>query len=140
MGGGSSTVLVVEASDRERAEFGVWLEEAGYEVIPCPGPTAPDYTCIGGRAGDCPLVREADVVVLDLALLGEEIMEGIPAEELLNIYVTGDTPVVALGSWRRSPDPVEEERVVRISRHPGRDALVDAVHRLTGRAPVGAGP
>jgi CheY-like chemotaxis protein len=126
----SLTVLVVEANEDELTEFGAWLEDAGYEVVTCPGPSAPDYTCIGGRFGECPLIGRADVIVLDLAILGEEMMQGTSAEELLGTYVIAEIPVVALGSWRRSPDPVEGERVMLVCRHPDRDTLLRAVGRL----------
>ena len=39
--------LVVEADRAERERFGTWLERSGFEVLMCPGPTEPDYTCVG---------------------------------------------------------------------------------------------
>lgn len=39
------TVLVVEADPAERERFGSWLEGSGFDVLACPGPTEPDYTC-----------------------------------------------------------------------------------------------
>jgi hypothetical protein len=43
------TVLLVESDHAESERLGRALENAGYEVITCPGPTAPEYACIGGR-------------------------------------------------------------------------------------------
>jgi hypothetical protein len=44
-------VLLVERDSEERDLIGGWLENAGYDVLACPGPSAPDYTCIGGDGG-----------------------------------------------------------------------------------------
>jgi hypothetical protein len=63
---GVSTVLLVVADRDEREAFGSGLEAAGFEVLSCPGPTEPDYTCVGAREGVCPLVRDADAIVLDM--------------------------------------------------------------------------
>jgi hypothetical protein len=47
----TGTVLLVEADEGERERLGEALEDAGYEVVGCPGPTVPDYTAsVGGRA------------------------------------------------------------------------------------------
>jgi hypothetical protein len=61
-------VLVVEAEPAERELFSSWLEESGFTVLACPGPTEPDFTCVGDRKGTCPLADAADVVVLDMSL------------------------------------------------------------------------
>lgn len=52
----------------------------------CPGPTAPDYTCIGGREGYCPPLERADVVVLDLWLAGDGIGVRTSPDELFALY------------------------------------------------------
>ena len=44
----------VEADADERDRFGAWLEDEGFELLVCVGPTEPDYTCIGARTGACP--------------------------------------------------------------------------------------
>lgn len=76
----------MESDERERERLGEALEDAGYYVIACPGPTAPDYTCIGGREGYCPLLERADVVVLDPWLAGDEVGVGTTPDELLELY------------------------------------------------------
>ena len=98
-------VLLVEADATSSREYGKWLEDYGYDVMACPGPTAPDYTCLGAREGYCPLVRVADVVVLDLDLDSEIEETGTSASELLGLYTNSGKPVVAVGS-----DP----RIVRV--------------------------
>jgi hypothetical protein len=129
-------VLVVEADAAERERFGTALEAAGFDVLTCPGPSAPDYTCVGGRDGACPLVQDAAVVVLDMSLDSEALMVGTPAEELLGLYLTSGRPVVVLGS---RPGPTIEGQLVRMRRHSDGEALVSAVRELhpeTRRSPA----
>lgn len=124
------TVLLVEADADERDRFGSWLEEEGFDVIACTGPTEPDYTCVGARAGACPLAEAASVVVLDMSTKSEGVMQGTAAEELLGLYLLAGARVVALASH-----PGEEIRghLVRMRRHPGREDLLGAVRSLRDR-------
>ncbi len=121
------TVLLVEADAGEQESLGSWLEEDGFHVITCTGPSEPDYTCVGARAGACPLADAASVVVLDMSTRSEGVMEGTAAEELLGLYLFAGARVVALGSH-----PGEEIRgsLVRMRRHPRREDLLGAVRSL----------
>ncbi len=123
---GEGTVLLVEADDGERERLGSALEEAGYQVLSCAGPTAPDYTCIGGREGYCPLLEQADAVVLDLWLAGEEAGIGTSSEQLLEMYSAGGRSVVTLGSggWR---EPYARGHVIHLQDHPAERDVVVAV-------------
>ena len=123
---GEGTVLLVEADDGERQRLGDALEDAGYQVIACPGPTAPDYTCIGGREGYCPLLERADVVVLDTWLAGDEVEVGTSSDELLAIYATSGRTVLAVGP-ASLVDPFAGAHVVRLGEHPGTGEVVAAV-------------
>jgi CheY-like chemotaxis protein len=125
-------VLVVEADPAERELFSSWLEASGFTVLACPGPTEPDYTCVGDRTGACPLADAADVVVLDMSLDSEALMTGTAAEELLGLYLVSGRPVVTLGS--RDGDEVPGE-LIRLRRHPTREALLGAVRRLSTSVP-----
>jgi len=129
MAGGRSMVLVVEADPAERERFGSWLEGSGYDVLVCPGPTEPDYTCVGARDGVCPLVEEAGVVVLDMSTESEAVVMGTAAEELLALYLLTGSRVVVLGSH---PGDEIEGQLVRLHRHPDRGQLLDAVRILSG--------
>src|SRR5712691_7819822 len=82
MGEERASVLLVERSRDVRDRIGGWLEEAGYDVLNCPGPTAPDYRCVAGRGGSCPFVHGADAVVLDLLLDSDAVLEGTSAVDL----------------------------------------------------------
>jgi hypothetical protein len=120
-------ILVVEASPEERGRYGAWLEGEGFPVIVCPGPTEPDYVCIGARNRACPLADEAALVVLDMSLDSEAVVMGTSAEELLGLYLSSGHRVVVLGS---RPGEGLPGQLVRLPRHPERDELVAAVRSL----------
>jgi CheY-like chemotaxis protein len=120
-------VLVVEADPGERDMFSSWLEASGFTALACPGPSEPDYTCVGSREGACPLVDAADVVVLDMSLESEVLMTGTAAEELLGLYLTSSRPVVTLGSRDGEEIPGE---LIRLRRHPSREDLLEAISAL----------
>lgn len=120
-------VLVVEADAVERDRYTSALESAGFEVLTCPGPTEPDYTCVGAREGTCPLVEEAAVVVLDMSLDSEALLTGTPAEELLGLYLTAGRPVVVLGSRGGA---TLEGQLVRLRRHADDEQVVASVRSL----------
>jgi CheY-like chemotaxis protein len=119
------TVLLVESDASERERLGDALEQAGYRVIECPGPTFPEHTCIGGRDGYCPLVERADVVVLDVWLAGDEV--GTTSDELLELYAARGRTVVAIGGggWLRGPSA--PGHVVHLEARPESRDLVAAV-------------
>jgi hypothetical protein len=123
----NGTVLLVESDGRERERLGKALEDAGYQVIACPGPIAPDYRCIGGREGYCPLLEHADVVVLDPWLAGDEFGVGTSSDELLELYAGSGRTVFVLGSSAGWLDPYTAGHVVNLNEHPDTRAIVSAV-------------
>lgn len=124
-------VLLVEADDDERSRLVEVLERPGWGVVSCPGPLGPDYTCVGGQTGRCPLVHPADAIVLDLWLPGDDLIMGTSAVELLSVYVSSGTPLVALRRSAFARDLYGEERVSFLPRHPEGDELVRAVQEAT---------
>jgi CheY-like chemotaxis protein len=122
----AETVLLVEPDAAEREVYASALESAGFETLTCPGPTEPDYTCVGGRGGTCPLIAEASAIVLDMSLDSEALLRGTTAEELLWLYLTSGRPVVALGSHR----PTIEGELIRLPRHSEPADVVEAVRTL----------
>jgi hypothetical protein len=96
------------------------------DVVACPGPTAPEYTCIGGREGYCPLVERADVVVLDPWLAGDEYGVGTSADDLVEVYASGGRTVILLGSvgWL---EPFIGGHVVGLGERPDAGDVVAAV-------------
>jgi CheY-like chemotaxis protein len=131
-----TTVLVVESERLVRDVVADRLDEAGYEVIACPGPSAPNYTCIGTRGGRCPLEAAADVVVMDADLPGEDVADAASGLDLLSHYTGVGKPLVAL----RVPSDVLRlfagERVLPLEWPPNTDALIRAIEE--SRAPSAA--
>lgn len=101
----NKTILVVAADKEDRDRYGEWLEDGGFEVLLCPGPRRPNYTCVGAKTGTCALARGADLVVLDTALPGEDLQEGTAASELVTLYSSLGKPVVAVSTLRRDVTP-----------------------------------
>jgi hypothetical protein len=128
----AGSVLIVEADPVERARFGGWLERAGYDILVCPGPSGPDYTCVGSRAGTCPLAAEAAIVVLDMSLDSESVVMGTTAEELLGMYLMSGHRVLVLGSHPGEEIPGQ---LARVRRHPRREDLLLAVKELATAEP-----
>jgi hypothetical protein len=121
------TALIVESDEQEAERLAGRLEDAGFEVTLCPGPSGPDYTCVGARTLECPLAKGASVVVLDMNLDGDDLMEGTPAEELLNVYLLAGHRVIALGLHPHDEIP---GRSVRLRRHPETEEVIRAAGSL----------
>jgi hypothetical protein len=117
-------VLLVESHPVERERLAVALSGDGFEVLLCPGPTAPDYTCVGARVGRCPLVTEGCVVVMDMDQDGDAAVSGTSAEELLDFYLQARHRVVALSA---RPIARDDPNVLELRRHPDTDMLLTAV-------------
>lgn len=126
-------MLVVEADPPVRSRIGGWLEAEGYEVLSCPGPMPPGYTCVIARERRCVLAEAADLVVLDTWLESSDAMEGTPPDELLAAYLALDLPVVLLRRGEADGLP-PDERVRGVRWPPDRGALLEAVEDLLGRA------
>jgi hypothetical protein len=125
------TVLVVESEHEERERLGRALEDGGYEVLFCPGPLEPDYTCIGGRQGYCPLVERADVVVLDPWFAGDEHGLGTSADVLVELYANRGRTVILLGNvgWL---DPFTGGHVVNLGVRPDSSEVLAEVRSAPG--------
>jgi CheY-like chemotaxis protein len=120
-------VLLVEPDPMARRTYGAWLEEAGYEVTACPGPTAPDYTCVGGREDECPLIEPADVVLLNLDLDSDVHAVGTSSFELLTLYSDAGKPVVALGKNLELVRMFSRRRISELHAPPSRERLLRSV-------------
>ena len=124
-------VLLVQKDLVEREILATWFEMSGFDVTTCPGPTAPTYVCIGDRTGSCPLMDEADALVLDCRLESDSILEGTSPHDLLSLYVSSDKPVVAIGA-PEAADLFDPAEVVFLEQH-SRGGVVRAVEDLVAR-------
>jgi CheY-like chemotaxis protein len=128
--GRGARVLVVEANERARGWDAAWLDDAGYDVTVCPGPTAPDYSCVGSRTGSCPLSCSVDAIILDMALAGDVARTGTRAWELLLLYHQLGTPVVAVTGDEDAFVPFPADGVFTVRRPVQRDSLLGALQAL----------
>lgn len=127
-------VLVVARSPETRGGLASWLEDEGEDVMMCPGPGAPDYTCIGSRGERCVLAEAADVVVIDLELAGDVAMAGTPGWELFLYYYSLGRKIVAIVG---SDDPVRprpDDQVVVLRRPADPREIIDAICALRAGA------
>ena len=128
--GRGARVLVVEANERARGWDAAWLDDAGYDVTVCPGPSAPDFTCVGSRTGACPLASDVDAVVLDMSLAGDVVRTGTRAWELLMLYRQFGMPVVVVTAPNDPFVPLPEDGVFAVRRPVERDFLLGALRAL----------
>lgn len=126
-------VLLVAADAAGMERIGAWLSEEGHEVIECPGPGSPDYTCLGGKGKDCPLAKAADVVVLDLNLASDAVLAGTPSWRLLDYYIQRGHPVVAISGPDQMGRFFLDDNVVSLDRPVDREAVLSAVDQLSGK-------
>ena len=129
-------VLVVEPNARAQGWEAGWLDDAGFEVMTCPGPSAPGYRCIASTAGSCTLAESADAIVLDMFLASDLVGAGTPAWELLLFYRRLGVPVVAVVGDEDPFTPIGDDGVVVLRRPAERHQLIEAIRRLTGERPA----
>ena len=125
-----ATVLLVERTGKTRDRIGRWLEDAGHEVLACPGPIGPDFRCVAGRTGSCPLVHGANAIVLDLWLESDAVLQGTSAVDLLGYYLGTGLPMLAL---THAEEPVHlfcEENLATVSWPVDRREVVETVRAL----------
>lgn len=119
-------VLLVESQPDTRNTIAGWLEDAGYEVLVCPGPGEPDYVCLGGRGSACPLATPADLVVLSMQLRSDDMQQGTPGWLLLSYYVEQGKQVIAISGEPDAIHPLADEQVTVLQRPVDRGDLIDA--------------
>jgi DNA-binding response OmpR family regulator len=121
------TVLLVEADPELRDRIGEWLERSSFEVLLCPGPSAPSYTCVVSTGRPCVLAKAADVVLLDLWLGSDSVLSGTTASELLASYVSSDSPVVVIDPGHDELLTFMDEIAARVEWPPERHDVVESV-------------
>lgn len=123
-------ILVVEFDADERNRISQWLEEAGFDVLVCPGPSAPDFTCVGGRTGRCPLAEAAGLVILDLSLGSDLFMTGTPAWEIMLFYAELGKKLIVISGHEEAVSARPDDRVAVVRRPYDRSELLDSLRRL----------
>jgi len=124
------SVLVVSSDAGLREQVAVWVGEAGYEVITCPGPHPPGYSCIGLRGERCPLDAVADLTVLDLHPSGPALGDETGRAALVEIYQADGRPVLVLADELSSEPHAETSGAAILERTADRGALMASVREL----------
>jgi DNA-binding response OmpR family regulator len=125
-------ILIVDRDLGTRDRVGRWLEEAGLDVMACPGPTAPEFMCVGSRDGRCPLAQEADLIVLDVWLESDAAMLGTRSRNLVRFYRSWDKPLVVMSDRHDDmAEWVEDLSVPVVDWPPDRRDLMETVRVLT---------
>lgn len=121
-------ILLVESNPEDRRRLGTWLEQAGYSLMDCPGPSRQDFSCLGIRGKHCALVEIADIAILDGRVLqsGTDVKS---ATRLLHYYLQSGKPVVLLVDKKSDRPRFESDRVATADRG-NRDAILTAVTDL----------
>src|ERR1700694_6055252 len=117
-------VLLVGPDQEDRERLGGWLESAGIDPINCPGPHAPDFTCLGTSNAARPPGNLGDVAVLDVRRLPRTSSAGLPGWRLLRYYLEHGKPVVVIADRYRKPT-IRPEQVFVLRTNPGRESLLD---------------
>jgi hypothetical protein len=120
----------VEHDEQRRALIGGWLQDAGYDVLTCPGPSAPEYSCIGSRAGGCALVDPASLVVLDLSFSPDAMVRAPIGPPLLGFYLLTGKPIIALGRGEDLLAEPLENQLVALERTPDRGHFLATVRSV----------
>lgn len=128
-----TTALLVSPDPTDRERFGEWLESAGIDAINCPGPSAPEFRCLGTSNCSCPLVGLADVAVLDVRRLPGLATPGRLGWRLLRYYLEHGKPVVMIADRSRKPR-FRPEQVFLLRPNPGRESLLLAIRAVLREA------
>lgn len=128
-------LLLVESEGWLGELLAGWLREEGFEVVVCPGPQGPDFSCRGMAREGCPLAHDADVVVLDLELDSDLLLCGVPAWELLHLYRRLGKRVIVLAGSEDVMRPLPGDRLAVLRRPPERETLSEAVGILVAEEP-----
>ena len=125
-------ILLVEPDNDMRRRMSAWLEDEGYEdVLICPGPSEPEYTCLGGKGSACPLADAADIVVVDLRLRSDVMLMGTPGWQLMLYYYEKGKKIVAISGPQDPLNLRPDEQVTVIGRPVERAPFLQAVRSFT---------
>jgi hypothetical protein len=129
-------ILLVEHEEERMVLIAGWLQDAGYDVLTCPGPSAPRYSCIGSRAGHCPLVDPASLVVLDLSFSPEATIQAPIDIGLLGFYLLTGKPIITLGRGDDLLADRLEDQLITLERTPDHGDFLETVGRVIARQGV----
>ena len=127
------SVLVVSSDLGLREQVSTWVDEAGYDVVMCPGPHLPGRSCIGLRGEGCPLDAAADLTVLDLHPVGPALTDRSGRAALVELYQSGGRPVLVLADELASEPQLAMSGAAILERTADRGEVLASIRELLGR-------
>jgi hypothetical protein len=122
-------VLVVSDDLGLSDQVGAWLEEAGLDVLLCPGPGTGG--CVGLSGRQCALERAADAVVLDLHPSGDSFVDVSRRNELARYYSICGKQVLVLTDDIGQPEQLGAIGAATLGRFADRQQVMVALQELT---------
>jgi hypothetical protein len=127
------TIVVVQRDPSVRDRYANWLRAAGYDVVTCAGPTAPDFFCPVLKHCGCMESENTDAMVYDTCLVSQE---DHPASERI-IYrlreFYPEKPIVVIDCGGLAPQLAhlaEEDKGIVILSEPSPASLVEHVRQV----------
>lgn len=136
------TIVVVQRDPSVRDRYAGWLRAAGYEVVTCAGPTAPDYFCPVLKHCGCMESENTDAMVYDPCLVSQE---AHPASERIIYRLREwypDKPIVIVDCGALSPSLARiaaEDPGVVLLRDPSQAGLVEHLQMVLATVAAAAG-
>lgn len=131
----SASVLVVSSDAGLGDQVAAWVDEAGYDVLMCPGPQHPGFGCIGLRGEPCPLDAVADLTVLDLHPAGLDLGDQTGRAALVDLYQARGRPVLVLADERMTESQPETAGAAFLERTAERGEVLASVRELLNSRP-----
>lgn len=135
-----STALVVSEDSGLLESLTQWLEADGIEVMDCPGPRAPHFSCIGLRGEPCPLVGGADVVLLDLHPEPGQLIDRTGRAGLVSYYRQRGRHLVAMVDAANTLELPGTDGVAVVERLAERGTVVGTVREVLSGSPRRVSP
>ena len=126
------TALVVTDDSGLRESLETWLESDGFETMGCPGPRTPEFGCIGLSGQLCPLVKAADLVLLDLHPEPGALIDQTRRGELVDYYRHKGRQLLVLADTPATLELPRANGVVLVDRITDRASLLETVHEALG--------
>jgi hypothetical protein len=121
-------VLVVSDDLGLSEGVGAWLEDAGLDVLLCPGPSR--VGCVGLSGRRCALERAADTVVLDLHPSGDSWLDSSRRTELAHYYSNCGKQVLVLRDDIGQPEQFGAIGAATLSRFADQQQVTETVQDL----------
>jgi hypothetical protein len=126
--------LIVSDDAGLRQGLAARFEASGMEVMECPGPHRPDFSCVGLEGRSCALLNGADLVVVDLHPEPGGVIDTTRRAELLGHYTQEGRQVVALVDADSTNIQPLANGVVVAGRLDEPEELLDTVRELLVRS------